>query len=171
MQNRVSTVECKCDHSNTKQSTLLKDSSSTGLRLKAAGYPSGAAAVALVRDGNIINTPVTAEDMRRTFDIHEPSRVTVRGETTKQKFIVMAVVELRLPFIAQCNKVNFRQCPKQQLWTLLLLRLKREIILVFSIGLKLACAGKVIAGRAISFVSFSLKVANRVIYGTYCVSI
>ena len=39
----------------------------------------------LVKNGNIINTPVTAEDIfRRAFDIYRPSCGAVRGKTSRR---------------------------------------------------------------------------------------
>ena len=57
---------------------------SVNVTIKAVGYPSKAAAVASVRDGNMTNTPVTAEEIRRAFDIYGPLCYAVKGKTTKQ---------------------------------------------------------------------------------------
>jgi hypothetical protein len=50
-----------------------------------SGYPSEKEAVHLVNDGNVRNVPVTAQDVRRAFDIYGRSAQAVRGKATKKK--------------------------------------------------------------------------------------
>jgi hypothetical protein len=53
--------------------------------LKTAGFPSQATVIALARDGNIMDVPITAADIRRAYDIYGKPAASVRGMTTKKK--------------------------------------------------------------------------------------
>jgi len=54
--------------------------------LKMSGYPSLQEAIHLIQDGNIANMPMlTAEDMRRAFELHGEPVGSVRGKMTQKK--------------------------------------------------------------------------------------
>ena len=59
-----------------------------------SGYPSEKEAAHIVNDGNVQNLPVTAQDVRRAFDIYGKSPPAVRGKTTKKKVSRASVDEL-----------------------------------------------------------------------------
>jgi hypothetical protein len=53
--------------------------------LRSLGYPTQKEALAIVRDGNIINIPYSAEDVKRFFDIYGAQVPGIRGRTVKKR--------------------------------------------------------------------------------------
>jgi len=66
---------------NAKQ---VRKALEAGEFLKALGYPTEREAVAIIRDGNVLNVPHMVEDVRRFYDIYGAQVPGIRGRTTKQ---------------------------------------------------------------------------------------
>jgi hypothetical protein len=64
--------------------------------LRALGYPSEKEAVHIVQDGNVMNVPYTAADVRRFYDIYGAQVAALRGKTTRQHAVQVAVEDREL---------------------------------------------------------------------------
>jgi hypothetical protein len=67
-----------------------------------AAYPSERDALNIVEDGNILNVPVTAQDVRRAYEIYGKPAAAVRGRRTNRKTRRQQIsLELKMPQLEQ----------------------------------------------------------------------